>query len=88
MPRWEFCTSAEIGQIDRAGMDIAILPVGATEQHGPHFGDGHRQHLGGLGSRSRRRAHGRSGAAHSLLRLLAWPHRSLAGNAYRWVRKP
>ena len=40
MPRWEFCTSAEIEQIVRAGMDLAILPVGATEQHGPHLGTG------------------------------------------------
>jgi creatinine amidohydrolase len=40
MPRWEFCTSAEIEQIVRAGMDMAVLPIGATEQHGPHLATG------------------------------------------------
>jgi creatinine amidohydrolase len=40
MPRWESCTSAEIAQIVRAGMDMAVLPVGATEQHGPHLATG------------------------------------------------
>lgn len=40
MPQWESCTSAEIGQLISAGMDLAILPVGATEQHGPHLGTG------------------------------------------------
>jgi creatinine amidohydrolase len=40
MIRWESCTSAEIGQIIAAGMDMAILPVGATEQHGAHLATG------------------------------------------------
>ena len=31
---------SEIGELVRGGMDTAILPVGATEQHGPHMGCG------------------------------------------------
>ncbi|MBM3598197.1 MAG: creatininase family protein [Alphaproteobacteria bacterium] len=33
-------TSTEIAATVRAGMDLAILPVGATEQHGPHLATG------------------------------------------------
>jgi creatinine amidohydrolase len=33
-------TSTELGAIVASGMDMAILPVGATEQHGPHLGTG------------------------------------------------
>jgi creatinine amidohydrolase len=40
MPSWESCTSLEIGELLRSGMDLAVLPVGATEQHGPHLGTG------------------------------------------------
>jgi creatinine amidohydrolase len=40
MPIWDICTSAEIGELVRSGMDMAVLPVGATEQHGPHLGTG------------------------------------------------
>lgn len=40
MPRWDSCTSNEIERIIRAGMDMAILPIGATEQHGPHLATG------------------------------------------------
>ena len=40
MPSWEVCTSKEIGERVRTGMDLAVLPVGATEQHGPHLGTG------------------------------------------------
>ena len=40
MPRWDSCTSTEIGNLIRGGMDLAVLPVGATEQHGPHLGTG------------------------------------------------
>jgi creatinine amidohydrolase len=38
--RWELMTSDEIGGLVSAGMDLAILPVGATEQHGPHLATG------------------------------------------------
>jgi creatinine amidohydrolase len=34
---WERLTWEEIGDLSRAGMDMAILPVGSTEQHGPHL---------------------------------------------------
>jgi creatinine amidohydrolase len=38
--RWDLLTSTEIGEIVAGGMDLAILPVGATEQHGPHLATG------------------------------------------------
>jgi creatinine amidohydrolase len=38
--RWENLTSAEIAAAVTSGMDMAILPVGATEQHGPHLATG------------------------------------------------
>ncbi len=34
---WEWLTSEEVGALRGAGMDMAILPVGSTEQHGPHL---------------------------------------------------
>jgi creatinine amidohydrolase len=34
---WENLTWEEIGQIREAGVDMVILPVGSTEQHGPHL---------------------------------------------------
>jgi creatinine amidohydrolase len=34
---WEQSTWEEIAEMRRLGMDMAILPVGATEQHGPHL---------------------------------------------------
>lgn len=34
---WEWLTWEEIGALRRAGMGMAILPVGSTEQHGPHL---------------------------------------------------
>ena len=40
MPQWDWCTSAEIERIVQGGMDFAVLPVGATEQHGPHLATG------------------------------------------------
>ena len=38
--RWHQMTWEEIGALPRSGMDAAMLPVGATEQHGPHLGCG------------------------------------------------
>src|SRR5438045_5592055 len=35
---WERLTWEEIAALRRQGMDMVILPVGATEQHGPHLG--------------------------------------------------
>lgn len=37
---WYTMTWEEIGALVASGMDTAILPVGATEQHGPHLGCG------------------------------------------------
>lgn len=34
---WEELTWEEIGALRAGGMDMAILPIGATEQHGPHL---------------------------------------------------
>lgn len=34
---WEELTWEEAGALVAGGMDMAILPVGATEQHGPHL---------------------------------------------------
>ena len=34
---WEWLTWEEIGALRQSGMDMAILPVGSTEQHGPHL---------------------------------------------------
>lgn len=35
--RWETLTWEEIADLRRAGADTCLLPVGATEQHGPHL---------------------------------------------------
>ena len=40
MPRWDRMTSGEIGARIAAGRRLAVLPVGATEQHGPHLATG------------------------------------------------
>lgn len=37
---WEELTWEEISALNRGGMDLALLPVGATEQHGPHLAVG------------------------------------------------
>jgi creatinine amidohydrolase len=37
--RWAECTSEEVGTAAAAGL-VAVLPVGATEQHGPHLATG------------------------------------------------
>ena len=40
MKSWHQMTWEEVGQLTAEGMDAAMLPVGATEQHGPHLGCG------------------------------------------------
>lgn len=40
MARWDMMTSDEIGAMIASGRDLAIIPVGATEQHGPHLAAG------------------------------------------------
>jgi creatinine amidohydrolase len=37
---WEKLTWEEVGSLRRSGIDLCLLPVGATEQHGPHLGVG------------------------------------------------
>jgi len=37
---WEHLTWEEIGALASSGTELALLPVGATEQHGPHLGVG------------------------------------------------
>ena len=39
MPEWGELTFEEVGELARAGV-VSVLPVGATEQHGPHLGTG------------------------------------------------
>ena len=38
--RWETLTWQEIASIRRHGGETCLLPVGATEQHGPHLAVG------------------------------------------------
>lgn len=40
MNDWHYLTWEEILKLRQSGVDSAILPVGATEQHGPHLGCG------------------------------------------------
>lgn len=37
---WETLTWEEIAALQRQGIGLCLLPVGATEQHGPHLGVG------------------------------------------------
>lgn len=38
--RWQSLTWEEIAQLRKSGVTSCLLPVGATEQHGPHLGVG------------------------------------------------
>jgi len=40
MKSWHQMSWEEVGQLPLQGMDAAMLPIGATEQHGPHMGCG------------------------------------------------
>ena len=40
MNDWYQMTWQEVGRLPSQGIDCAMLPVGATEQHGPHMGCG------------------------------------------------
>ena len=40
MNDWYQMTWQEIGQLPGQGTDCAMLPIGATEQHGPHMACG------------------------------------------------
>jgi creatinine amidohydrolase len=38
--RWQSLTWEEIAQLRKSGVTTCLLPIGATEQHGPHLGVG------------------------------------------------
>lgn len=40
MARWDKLTSPEIGDLIASGVDLAVLPIGATEQHAAHLSTG------------------------------------------------
>ena len=40
MKSWHQMTWQEIGDLPESGMNAVMLPIGATEQHGPHMGCG------------------------------------------------
>ncbi|MDG6773669.1 creatininase family protein [Thiomicrorhabdus sp. ZW0627] len=40
MNQWHQMTWEEVGKLVDSNMDAALLPIGATEQHGPHLGCG------------------------------------------------
>lgn len=37
---WETLTWEEVGSLRDSGVSLCLMPVGATEQHGPHLGTG------------------------------------------------
>ena len=49
---WHSMTWQEVGKLPKQGMDTAMLPVGATEQHGPHMGCGMDAEIASLLCRS------------------------------------
>lgn len=46
MKSWHQMTWEEVGSLPAQGMVAALLPVGATEQHGPHMGCGMDAEIG------------------------------------------
>ena len=41
MTSWAKLTAPQIGDlVERQGRRMAVLPIGATEQHGPHLASG------------------------------------------------
>ena len=84
--RWSELTWSEIPAVLAAAGNAAILPVGATEQHGPHLGCGVdsviAEELCAAVAEKDRRAH----AAGAALWLLARPQPALAGHHRRATR--
>lgn len=74
---WHQLTWEEIGALPAKGMDGVILPVGATEQHGPHLGCGVDTEIA---QQLCRQAAGRSG----VLLLPALPYGCSIGHSQRW----
>jgi creatinine amidohydrolase len=74
---WSESTWEEIGGWPALGVDAALLPVGATEQHGPHLATGMDS---ALATRLGAEASGRTGVP--LLPLL--PYGCSLGHSRRW----
>ena len=75
-PRWAALSGAQVGELARAGR-VAVLPVGATEQHGPHLSTGTDTLLG---ERPALAATGRTGD----VLLPALPYGCSLGHTNRW----
>ena len=74
---WHSLTWEEIGALVAQGIDSAILPVGATEQHGPHLGCGMDAQIAADACRAAAEA---SGA----LLLPTLPYGCSIGHSRRW----
>jgi len=75
--RWEECSWEEIATIRGAGLDMVILPVGATEQHGPHLPTG-------VDTLSVRAVAEGASAATSILVLPTLPYGCSSGHSAKW----
>ena len=77
MHAWHQSTWEEIGHLTAGGMDAALLPVGAVEQHGPHLGCGMDAELA--------TALGQKVAQNSRIMLLpTLPYGCSLGHSKRW----
>ena len=74
---WHNLTWEEIAQVIAQGVDTAILPVGATEQHGPHLGCGMDAQLAASA------CHAAAQATGALL-LPTLPYGCSIGHSRRW----
>lgn len=74
---WHQLTWEEIGQIVAEGIDAAILPIGATEQHGPHMGCGMDSELAGQLCRD-------VAAQTGVFLLPTLPYGCSVGHSHRW----
>lgn len=74
---WHDLTWEDIGALVASGMDGALLPVGATEQHGPHLGCGVDTEIAARVCRD--------AAARTGIHLLpALPYGCSLGHSHRW----
>jgi len=74
---WAGLTWEEIGRLPAAGIDAAILPVGATEQHGPHL-------VTGMDSTLAESLCAAVGAAEGVPVLPLMPYGCSLGHSRRW----
>ncbi|MEJ2381805.1 MAG: creatininase family protein [Gammaproteobacteria bacterium] len=77
MNRWHDLTWEEIGALPARGIDAAMLPVGATEQHGPHLGCG-------VDTEIARQLCRDAAAATGIALLPALPYGCSLGHSRRW----